>query len=58
MAMRSARECLAKAAHIEREAGHCDTLKMRADMLSMAQSWREMARQALWQDSFDKTWLV
>jgi hypothetical protein len=58
MAMRSAKECMAKAAYMEREAGHCDIPKVRADLLSMAESWRYVAQQALWQDCFDKAWAV
>ncbi len=56
MPMRSAKECLAKAAHMELQAGHCDIPKMRADLLSMAETWRYVAQQALWQDCFDKAW--
>jgi hypothetical protein len=56
MAMRSAKECLAKAASMELEADHCDAPSLRADLLSMAQTWREVAQQALWQDRFDKAW--
>jgi hypothetical protein len=48
--MRSAAECLAKATEMERQAGRCDTPSLRADLLSMAQTWRYVAQQALWQD--------
>ena len=48
--MRSAKECLAMAVDIERQAHLSDRLSYRADLLSMAQSWRHLAQQALWQD--------
>ncbi len=48
--MRSAKECLAMAAGIERQAHRSDTLSYRADLLSMAETWRHLAQQALWQD--------
>ena len=50
--MFSARNCLARATEMERWAGACDTAALKADMLSMAESWRYLAQQALWQDSF------
>jgi hypothetical protein len=49
--MRSAKECLAMAVDIERQAHLSDTLAYRTDLLSMAESWRCLAQQALWQDS-------
>jgi hypothetical protein len=49
--MRSAAECLLKAAEIEWQAGQCDAPSLRADLLSMALTWRYVARQALWQDA-------
>ena len=48
--MRSAKECLAMAVDIERQAGLSEAAAYRADLLSMAQSWRHLAQQALWQD--------
>ncbi len=54
--MRSAKECLAQAVSMERQADHCEIPKMRADLLSMAETWRQVAQQALWQDCFDKAW--
>ena len=48
--MRSAAECLVKADEMERQAGLCDTPSLRADLLSMAETWRHIAQQALWQD--------
>ncbi len=48
--MRSAKECLAMAVDIERQAGLSEAPAYRADLLSMAQSWRHLAQQALWQD--------
>lgn len=48
--MRSAKECLAMAADIERQAGLSGEPAYRAELLSMAESWRCLAKQALWQD--------
>jgi hypothetical protein len=48
--MRSARECLARAIEMERQASLCDAPIVRADLLSMAETWRYVAQQALWQD--------
>ena len=48
--MRSAKECLAMAVDMERQAGLSAAPAYRADLLSMAQSWRNLAQQALWQD--------
>jgi hypothetical protein len=48
--MRSAKECLAMAVDIERQAGLSDMQVHRADLLSMAETWRHLALQALWQD--------
>jgi hypothetical protein len=53
--MRNAKECLAMAVDIERQAGLSDVLAYRADLLSMAQSWRHLAQQALWQDCRSRT---
>lgn len=50
--MFSARNCLARAIEMERWAGACDASAVRADMLAMAESWRYLAQQALWQDTF------
>ena len=38
------------AVDIERQAGLSEAPAYRADLLSMAQSWRHLALQALWQD--------
>jgi hypothetical protein len=48
--MRSAKDCLAKAIDMERRAGACAAAE-RAELLSMAHTWRNIAQQALWQDS-------
>ena len=48
--MRSAVECLAKAVDMERLAGLCAVPNLRVDLLSMAETWRHIAQQALWQD--------
>jgi hypothetical protein len=48
--MRNAKDCLILAQAMERRALHCATPILRAEMLSMARSWREIALQALWQD--------
>lgn len=49
--MLNAKECLANAVEMERQAGLCDALDLRVDMLSMAETWRYLAQQALWQDA-------
>ncbi len=49
--MLSAKDCLARAAEMERSARSCDTKGLKADMMSMAETWRHLAQQALWQDS-------
>ena len=51
--MRNAIDCLNRAQAMERRALQCATPNLRAEMLSMAQTWRHVAQQALWQDSFD-----
>ena len=51
--MRSAVECLAKAVDMERLAGLCAVPNLRVDLLSMAETWRHIAQQALWQDAVD-----
>jgi hypothetical protein len=48
--MRSAKECLAMAVDIERQASLSDESSYRADLLAMAETWRYLAQQALWQD--------
>lgn len=53
--MRNAKECLAMAVNIERQAGLSDVLAYRADLLSMAGSWRQLAAQATWQDCRART---
>jgi len=50
--MRSAEDCLTKAADMERQAGLCPTPVLRTEFLAMAQSWRHVAQQALWQDAW------
>jgi hypothetical protein len=49
--MRNAKECLAMAVDIERQASLSDVPPFRADLLAMAETWRYLAQQALWQDS-------
>jgi hypothetical protein len=51
--MRSAEDCLAKAIDMERRAADCVVVAERAELLSMAHTWRNIAQQALWQDSYD-----
>jgi hypothetical protein len=46
-------ECIAKAVELEEMATHA--VKGRADYLEMALSWRHMAEQAKYQDSFETT---
>jgi hypothetical protein len=49
--MRSAEDCLAKAIEMEKRAKSC-TATERAELLAMAHTWRNIAQQALWQDSY------
>jgi hypothetical protein len=37
---------------MERQAGACDAGTLATELLSMAQTWRYLAQQALWQDAF------
>lgn len=48
--MRTAEECLTKAADMERMAARCEAPAMIADYLYMAKCWRRAASQAAWQD--------
>ena len=50
--MLSAKDCLARASEMERKAGSCRAAGLKTDLLSMAETWRYLAQQALWQDSF------
>ena len=50
--MLSAKDCLARASEMERRAGSCGSASLETDLLSMAETWRHLAQQALWQDSF------
>ena len=50
--MLDAKNCLARASEMERRAGSCGSASLQADLLSMAETWRHLAQQALWQDSF------
>jgi hypothetical protein len=50
--MFSAKSCLARAHEMERWAGSCSAAGLKADILSMAETWRHLAQQALWQDAF------
>lgn len=50
--MRSAEDCLAEAVDMERRAGLCGAAE-RAELLSMAHTWRNIAQQALWQDTYE-----
>jgi hypothetical protein len=51
--MRSAEDCLAKALEMEARARTCAAAPERAELLSMAHSWRNIAQQALWQDNYE-----
>jgi hypothetical protein len=53
--MLNAKDCLARASEMERRAGACGSAILEADLLSMAETWRYLAQQALWQDSFVQT---
>lgn len=50
--MRDAKDCLARASEMERRAGACGPGSLAMEVLSMAQTWRYLAQQALWQDAF------
>jgi hypothetical protein len=50
--MLNAEDCLARARDMERSAGSCGVADLATDLLSMAETWRYLAQQALWQDSF------
>lgn len=50
--MRDAKDCLARASEMERRAGACGAAGLATELLSMAQTWRYLAQQALWQDAF------
>ena len=50
--MFNAKDCLARADEMERRAGSCGATSLKTDLLSMAETWRYLAQQALWQDSF------
>jgi hypothetical protein len=50
--MLSAKDCLTRASEMERRAGSCGSASLATDLLSMAETWRHLAQQALWQDSF------
>ncbi len=49
--MRTADECLAKAADLERSAERCASVSAKADYRDMARRWRDVATQATWQDA-------
>ncbi|HYE45652.1 MAG TPA: hypothetical protein VEA44_07745 [Caulobacter sp.] len=49
--MRTADECLAKAAELDRQAQECDTPAAVEAFAEMARSWRGVSRLALFQDS-------
>ena len=48
--MRSARDCLAKADEMDRQASQCDTPVLGDELITMAHTWRQLAVHALWQD--------
>ena len=50
--MLNAKDCLARANEMERKAGSCGAAGLKTDLLSMAETWRYLAQQALWQDLF------
>lgn len=53
--MRTAQQCLAKAAALDHRAARCPAPKVRADLSDMADSWRWLAMQAFWQDEYSRT---
>ena len=50
--MRTAAECLIKAAEMERTADSCRVAEIATDYQSMAVHWQTVARTAAWQDGF------
>lgn len=50
--MRDAKDRLARASEMERRAGACGAGRLATERLSMAQTWRCLAQQALWQAAF------
>jgi len=50
--MRTADECRAMAIALELQAESCGASEPKADFLYMAKCWRDVARQAEWQDSW------
>lgn len=49
--MLNAKDCLARASEMEQQAGSCGAAGLKTDLLSMAETWRYLAQQALWQDA-------
>ena len=52
--MLTSKECLAKADELDAVAGAYRTADGRAQYRTMAASWRDLARQAAWQDAFSE----
>ena len=50
--MRTAAQCLAMAQEMDRRATAATAAALAAEYRGMAASWRALARQAEWQDSF------
>ena len=48
--MLSAKDCLAKADEIDRQTAQCDAPTLREELISTANTWRQLAIRALWQD--------
>lgn len=52
--MRSAQQCLVKAAEMDRAADTCPDAAMSADFEELAVMWRQVAVQAAWQEGFNR----
>jgi len=49
--MRTANQCMTKAAELRRLADACEAPALKADYLSMSRGWEDVAVEAAWQDS-------
>jgi hypothetical protein len=56
--MRTVEECLAKAAEFQQRATNCEAPALRGECLIMAESRKEVARQAHWQDQPELAWFL
>ena len=52
--MRTQDECLVMAAQLRSKADNCAAIEYKERFLEIARSWDDLARQAHWQDDFEK----